>query len=90
MYTEIIEMSKIELNILSIFFEKPHISKGAPTVVFYSDLDSADFQSSKFIAKLSINVANSALLYKIVLEVKYGRRSFEIINQSAIDIGAIL
>ena len=50
MYTEIIEMSKIELNILSIFFEKLHISKGAPTtVVFYSDLDSADFQAQNLL-----------------------------------------
>ena len=30
-----------------------------------SDLDSADFQNSKFIAKLSTDVATSALLNKI-------------------------
>ena len=50
-----------------------------------SDLDSADFQSSKFIAKLSTDVATSALLDKIVLEVNFRGRSFEV-NQSAIDL----
>ena len=54
----------------------------------YSDIDSADFQSSKFIAKLSTDVANSALLNKIVLEVNSRGRSFEV-NQSAIDVSAI-
>ena len=56
--------------------------------LFYSDLDSADFQNSKFIAKLSTDVATSALLYKIVIEVNYRWRSFEV-NQSAIDVNAI-
>ena len=54
----------------------------------YSDLDSADFQSSTFIAKLSTDVATSALLNKIVLEVNSRGRSFEV-NQSAIDVSAI-
>ena len=54
----------------------------------YSDLDSADFQNSKFIAKLSTDVATSALLNKIVIEVNYRGRSFEV-NQSAIDVNAI-
>ena len=55
-----------------------------------SDLDSADFQSSKFIAKLSTDVATSALLVlnKIVLEVNSRGLSFEV-NQSAIDFSAI-
>ena len=56
--------------------------------VDYSDLDSADFQSSKFIAKLSKDVATSALLNKLVLEVNSRGRSFEV-NQSAIDVSAI-
>ena len=54
----------------------------------YSDLDSADFQNLKFIAKLSTDVATSALLNKIVIEVNYRRRSLEV-NQSAIDVNAI-
>ena len=56
----------------------------------YSDLDSADFQNSKFIAKLSTDVATSALLNKIGIEVNYSYRgrSFEV-NQSAIDVNAI-
>ena len=54
----------------------------------YSDLDSADFQNSKFIAKLSTDVATSALLNTIVIEVNYRGRSFEV-NQSAIDVNAI-
>ena len=54
----------------------------------YSDLDSADFQSSKFIAKLSTDVATSTLLNKIVLEVNSRGRSFEV-NQSTIDVSAI-
>ena len=44
----------------------------------YSDLDSADFESSKFIAKLSTDVATTALLDKIVLEVNCRGRSFEV------------
>ena len=39
--------------------------------VLYSDLNSANFQNSKFIAKLSTDVATSALLNKIVIEVNY-------------------
>ena len=53
-----------------------------------SDLDSAEFRNSKFIAKLSTDVATSALLNKIVIEVNYRGRSFEVI-QSAIDVNAI-
>ena len=44
---------------------------GFQSVVFNSDLDSADFKSSKFLAKLSIDVATSALFNKIVIEVNY-------------------
>ena len=61
---------------------------GFQSVVFNSDLDSADFQSSKFIAMLSTDVATSALLNKIVLEVNCRGRSFKV-NQSRIDVSAI-
>ena len=51
-------------------------------------LDLADFLSSNFIAKLYTDVATSALLIKIVLEVSCRGHSFEV-NQSAIDVSAI-
>ena len=55
-----------------------------------SDLDSADFWISKFIAKFSTDVATSALSHIIVLEVncRARGRSFEV-KQSAIDVGAM-
>ena len=46
------------------------------------------FQSSMFIAKLSTEVTTSVLLNKIVLEINYRERSFEV-NQSLIDISSI-
>ena len=52
----------------------------------YSGLDSADI-CSKFIAKSSDDVATFALLNKMVLEVDYRGRSFEV-NQSVIDASA--
>ena len=47
------------------------------------------FESSRFIAKASTDVATSALLNKIVLEMNYRGRSFEV-NQSSIDVSAII
>ena len=50
-------------------YNKNNQNRQTWTLGTYSDLDSADFQSSKFIAKLSTDVATSALLNKIVIEV---------------------
>ena len=54
-----------------------------------SDLDSADIANSKSIAKSVDDVAISALLNEIVLEVncKFRGRSFEV-NKSVIDTSA--
>ena len=55
----------------------------------YSNLDSGEIVKPKFVAKSSGDVAISALLNKIVLEINYRWRSFEE-NQSVIDASGTL